>query len=281
MFRVARRILVAPLLVLCASGAVVTLDAGVAQAATTATVKVSGGTLKIRSGPATSWTIIGSLKNKAKVTIACQVAGQWIKGSVRSTTQWDQLSGGGYISHGYVVTKSAIPVCAPPPAVIPTGPLSTASKSAFIASAVPAAQQSQREYRVPTSVTLAQAILESGWGRSTLSQNDRNYFGMKCFGSPGPIAIACHTYSTNECDATHCFTTTASFRVYATTNDSFRDHGRLLATNSRYRAAFAYTHNPNQFAAEIHKAGYATDPQYTTKLVGLMTQYNLYQYDLK
>jgi flagellar protein FlgJ len=269
------------MLAVCATGAVVGFDVGVAHAATTASVKVSSGTLKVRSGPATSWSIVGSLKNRAKVTIVCQVPGQWVKGSVRTTTQWDRLTSGGYVSHAYIATSARIPVCAPPPAVIPSGPLSTASKSAFIASAVPPAQQSQREYAVPTSVTLAQAILESGWGRSTLSQNDRNYFGMKCFGNPGPIAVACHTYTTNECDATHCFATQATFRVYASTNDSFRDHGRLLATNSRYKPAFAYTRNPNQFAAEVHKAGYATDPGYTTKLVGLMAQYNLHQYDLR
>ena len=90
-------------------------------------------------------------------------------------------------------------------------------------------------------------------------------------------------YLTNECDPVTltCGQITDTFRVYNSPTDSFRDHGRQLATLPRYAAAFAYKTNPNQFAAEVHKGGYATDPNYTTKLVNLMTQYNLYQYDLR
>jgi flagellum-specific peptidoglycan hydrolase FlgJ len=149
----------------------------------------------------------------------------------------------------------------------------------FIAAAVGPARASQREFKVPASVTLAQAILESGWGQSDLTRDDRNYFGMKCFGSPGRIAIGCHDYRTTECDPLTCWEIVDSFRVYRSATDSFRDHGRQLATLDRYAPAFAYTNDPDRFAAEIHKSGYATDPEYPTKLVALMTRYNLYRYD--
>ena len=66
-------------------------------------------------------------------------------------------------------------------------------------------------------------------------------------------------------------------RLVSLTVDPARD---TPATLSRYAAAFNYQRDPNQFAAEVHKAGYATDPGYTTKLVNLMTTYNLYPSDL-
>jgi flagellar protein FlgJ len=49
--------------------------------------------------------------------------------------------------------------------------------------------------------------------------------------------------------------------------------------NSRYKNAFKYSTNPDQFAREIHKAGYATSPSYANDLIALMKQYNLYRYD--
>jgi flagellar protein FlgJ len=132
---------------------------------------------------------------------------------------------------------------------------------------------------VPASVTIAQAILESGWGRSGLSLVDHNYFGIKCFGSPGTIAIGCRSYPTTECNGNRCYRTTAQFRVYRTTADSFADHGRFLVVNQRYRKAFAYLKDPNRFAIEIHKAGYATSPTYSKNLIALMKLYNLYRFD--
>lgn len=302
MLRTARRLLLGPLMVVFASGAVLAVDAGAASAATvTGTVKVKG-TVVTRSAPTTYSASTGTVRNGGKVAIACKVNGQYVKGKVSSTTQWDRLTNGRYVSHGYVSSSKKISACPAPapapaptassaPATVPatapsavpvTGPLTTASNAAFLAAAAGPAQASQREFKVPASVTLAQAILESGWGKSKLSMNDRNYFGMKCFGNPGTIGVACRDYQTQECDKVTliCFPTTATFRVYNSPTDSFRDHGKQLATLTRYAAAFNFPKNPNQFAAEIHKAGYATDLTYTDKLVNLMTKYNLYQYDV-
>ena len=151
----------------------------------------------------------------------------------------------------------------------------------FIAAAVAPAQQGQREFQVPASVTIAQAILESGWGKSGLTRNDHNFFGIKCFnGVSGPIANGCHSYATYECEP-NCLPTTATFRTYANATDSFRDHGRFLVVNDRYAPAFAYTKDADQFLYQIWKAGYATSPTYPQNVGGLMKQYNLYQYDLK
>jgi flagellum-specific peptidoglycan hydrolase FlgJ len=70
------------------------------------------------------------------------------------------------------------------------------------------------------------------------------------------------------------------FRAYARAADSFIDHGLFFHQNPRYAAALAAVKDPQQFAREINKAGYATDPNYSTKLITLMDRYNLYAYDL-
>ncbi|HKT02016.1 MAG TPA: sporangiospore maturation cell wall hydrolase GsmA [Rugosimonospora sp.] len=152
----------------------------------------------------------------------------------------------------------------------------------FIAALAGPARASARTYRVPVSVTLAQAILESGWGASGLSTRDRNYFGIKCLsGVRGPYASGCRTYATRECGGGRCWSTSASFRVYRTLADSVADHGRFLVVNGRYATAFAYRNNPNQFAVRLQLSQYATSPTYAQNLQQLMRQYNLYRYDIK
>jgi uncharacterized protein YraI len=243
----------------------------------TGSVKSLDGTVNLRSGPSTASTIVGRAAHAAKLSISCAVRGDHVNGTVRATNQWDRLTNGRYISAGYVVSP-AVPVCsgaAAPTATVPT------TNAQFIKTAVPGAQRGWRDYGVPPSVTIAQAILESGWGRSGLAANDRNYFGIKCFnGRPGTIAAGCHTYKTSECTkAGRCFGTSASFRTYRAAADSFRDHGHFLRVNNRYRNAFKHTKDANQFLWQVWKAGYATDPNYYTKVTNLMRTYDLYRYD--
>ncbi|WP_051767747.1 glucosaminidase domain-containing protein [Amycolatopsis vancoresmycina] len=155
-------------------------------------------------------------------------------------------------------------------------PDTLAGNTDFIAVAGPAAQPGQAEFGVPASVTVAQAILESNWGRSAPGNN---YFGIKCgSGGHGPIAIGCQDLPTQECDP-GCHTVIASFRVYASMTDSFRDHGLFLRSNHRYDPAFDYPDNPDQFIREVAKAGYATDPNYAGKVIGLMGTYDLYRFN--
>ncbi len=235
--------------------------------------------VNIRTGPSTSYPVKRSVANGAKVQGVCGVVGSLVNGTVRSTTQWNRLSDGAYISHAYVVTPT-LHICPGTPATPVTTPSMTPAQ--FIAAAVPGAQRGWREYGVPASVTIAQAILESGWGRSGLSVTDRNYFGIKCQnGAYGNLANGCHVYNTSECDkAGNCFATTASFRTYGSMANSFRDHGNFLRVNSRYKPAFGYTKDANKFIWTVWKAGYATDPNYFTKVTTLMAQNKLYQYDI-
>ncbi|MBI1758596.1 MAG: sporangiospore maturation cell wall hydrolase GsmA [Actinobacteria bacterium] len=246
----------------------------------TGTVSTPGIPLNVRYGPRVRYAISMTLRNGTRLPIHCQTYGQLVRGFVKTTALWDRLPNGRYVSDAYVDTGSTdlvAPLCATTAPVPVTDPTPVPP---FVADAAGPAQQGYREFQVPASVTIAQAILESGWGRSLLTVNDNNYFGIKCGSSgAGPIATGCHDYPTTECDSTGCFPMIASYRVYRSIADSFRDHGRLLATLTRYQAAFQYVHDPDQFIAEVHNAGYATDPAYSAKVVGLMKLYNLYRYD--
>ncbi|MDO5500043.1 MAG: glucosaminidase domain-containing protein, partial [Propionibacteriaceae bacterium] len=157
--------------------------------------------------------------------------------------------------------------------------IDTSSRSAFIRSIAPLAQDGQRNYNVPASVAIAQSILESGWGTSRLTQQGNAYFGIKCTTARSPFVTGCIDMRTREVFNGTPTYIIDGFRTYASATDSFMDHGRFLNINSRYRAAFNYTDDPKQFIAEVHKAGYATDPAYTAMVVKLMDDYNLYQYD--
>ncbi|MEV6300335.1 sporangiospore maturation cell wall hydrolase GsmA [Actinoplanes sp. NPDC051861] len=243
----------------------------------TGRVRTADGAVNVRSGPSTLSAVVRKAANGTSVKVSCSVQGARVAGTVRTTTQWDRLTDGRYISHAYVVS-AAVKAC-PEPAPAPTPPALTPEQ--FIAAAVPGAQQGWRQYGVPPSVTIAQAILESGWGRSSLSATDRNYFGIKCqSGYYGPHATGCHVYRTTECDkAGKCFETADAFRTYASMARSFRDHGHFLRNNKRYAPAFTYTRDANKFIWTVWKAGYATDPKYYPKITGIMATYGLYRYD--
>lgn len=160
-------------------------------------------------------------------------------------------------------------------------PASALSAADFIAKTYRWAQAEEREYGVPASVALAQSMLESGMGESTLSRNANNWFGIKCSGTPSPHQNGCYAMQTWEVDANgNTYRTTAQFRKYDDPELSFIDHGRFLSQLARYRNAFNYTNNPDRFIYEVHLAGYATDPQYTNKVINLMQQHNLYQYNV-
>lgn len=139
------------------------------------------------------------------------------------------------------------------------------------------AQRVSKEYGVPTSVTLAQIILESSGkyanGLSGLAANHKNLFGVKGTGTNGSVSLP-----TKEVVNGQYITVNANFRSYSSYYDSLVDHAKLL-TNDRYSKHTAGATSPEQFAKGIHKAGYATDPSYSDKLIKIINDYNLKQYD--
>ncbi|MDR1355936.1 MAG: glucosaminidase domain-containing protein [Propionibacteriaceae bacterium] len=168
------------------------------------------------------------------------------------------------------------------PPILPsrTEPVDNSRTGKFIQSVVPFAQAEEREYGVPTSVSIAQAILETGWGRSTLNQIGLNYFGIKCTNVVSPYQDGCWNLSTSEYVNGKYVSVNAGFRTYATVANSFMDHGRFLTVNDRYAAAFNTT-TSDEFTRAVAAAGYATSPTYANTLISIMQGYNLYNYDLK
>ncbi|MBI4320389.1 MAG: glycoside hydrolase family 73 protein [Chloroflexi bacterium] len=152
------------------------------------------------------------------------------------------------------------------------------SQEAFINGAAPAARESQKETRVPASVTIAQAILESDWGTSLLTRLAKNYFGIKARERPGPAGVV--WMDTWEVISGRNITVKEPFRAYNSMLESFVDHGRFFLANSRYAKAIRNAADAKVFAKLIHDAGYATDPNYCTKLIALMDRFNLYAHDL-
>lgn len=147
----------------------------------------------------------------------------------------------------------------------------------FIQSIADAAVVSYERTGVPASVTIAQAILESYWGSSRLAREANNYFGIKAQTKPGPAGVV--RFDVWEVLGGQNVVRSEAFRSYNTVAESFMDHGSFFLENGRYSAAMAARNDAKQFAREISRAGYATDPAYAPKLIALMDRYNLYAYD--
>ncbi len=180
-------------------------------------------------------------------------------------------------------TGSALPpqVRVPAPTDRPVGLRSAGGSSqqqAFLDAAAQAARTATAQTGVPASVTVAQAILESDWGRSLLALDANNYFGMKAIGSLGSAGVVYMPTSEYD-DAGELYQTVSAFRAYTSFADSMADHDRLLGRAARYAAAMQAARDPKLFATLIAQAGYSTDPAYADKLVALMDRYNLYQLD--
>jgi len=131
------------------------------------------------------------------------------------------------------------------------------------------AEKQQKEHGIPSSIILAQGLLESGAGQSSFAKESNNHFGIKCNDWNGDKYY--HDDETkNEC-----------FRKYSQVLDSYEDHAIFLKSRSRY--AFLFNLDPTDYEGWAHglkKAGYATDPTYAYKLISIIENYNLHQYDL-
>jgi flagellum-specific peptidoglycan hydrolase FlgJ len=165
-------------------------------------------------------------------------------------------------------------------ATVRSAALDSGFQESYVGVAGPIARAIHAAYDLPASVTVAQSILESNWGRSKLSTAELNYFGFKCATptSPGPLALRCARYPTTECVPAPCHPVDAFFRSYASVDDSFRDYGRLLTTSSNYAAALPSRSDPDAFIRAVARK-YATDPEYANKVIRLMDQYDLRRFD--
>lgn len=136
-----------------------------------------------------------------------------------------------------------------------------------------------KQYQILPSLTIAQAILESGWGLSELAQKSNNLFGIKA-GSDWKGDSVPH--ETKEWQNGTYITTTARFRKYSSINESVLDHARFFHTPAWRELRYAHVIGETDYKKacyEVKKAGYATDIGYPVKLIKLIEEYKLYQYD--
>lgn len=141
------------------------------------------------------------------------------------------------------------------------------SAATFVSQHNAAAQQVARESGIPAAFMLGQAAHETGWGRSHIrgadGSNSFNLFGIKAgAGWNGKVA----EITTTEYIGGQPRKVVAKFRAYDSYADSFRDYARLIGNSPRYAKVMDNLHSPQSFAANLQQAGYATDPQYASKL---------------
>ncbi|MBH3308705.1 flagellar assembly peptidoglycan hydrolase FlgJ [Pseudomonas mosselii] len=144
---------------------------------------------------------------------------------------------------------------------------------AFVATMLPMAEQAAKRIGIDPRYLVAQAALETGWGKSVMRNPDgsssHNLFGIKATGNwQGGEARAI----TSEFRGGQFVKETAAFRSYDSYQDSFHDLVSLLQNNNRYKDAVGAADNPEQFARELQKAGYATDPDYARKIISIARQ---------
>ncbi len=150
---------------------------------------------------------------------------------------------------------------------------SNAHSQQFIESVAPGAISGWHKYGVLPSITVAQAILESGWGRSSLSTQAHNLFGIK--GSYNGHSV---TMRTREVYGGRSVYINDAFRAYANNSESVEDHGNFLYVNRRYHNLLGDT-NYASVARKLRADGYATDPNYANALIRLVQTYGLNQLD--
>lgn len=150
---------------------------------------------------------------------------------------------------------------------------SNARNQNFIESVAPGAINSWKQYGVLPSITVAQAILESGWGNSTLASQYHNLFGIK--GSYNGQSV---NMNTSEYYGGRYVNIVDGFRAYPNNSASVEDHGNFLYSNSRYHNLLGDT-NYVSVANKLRADGYATAPNYASALINLVQTYNLTQLD--
>jgi flagellar protein FlgJ len=152
------------------------------------------------------------------------------------------------------------------------------SPQEFVAAMLPMAEKAAEKIGVEARYLVAQAALETGWGKSIIRQQDgsssHNLFGIKTHNSwDGESARV----QTTEYQGGKAVKEAASFRAYDSYAQSFEDYVSFLQSNGRYQDALSATDNPERFVRELQQAGYATDPQYARKVTQIARKMQTYQ----
>ena len=139
----------------------------------------------------------------------------------------------------------------------------------YIEKFAPIAVKKMHTHKIPASITLAQGVLESGSGRSELAMKSNNHFGIKCHTNWTGESVTHDDDEKGEC-----------FRKYEYPETSYEDHSAFLTQRKRYEFLFSYsTKDYKKWARGLKDAGYATDPKYPEKLIKIIEDYQLHEFD--
>ncbi len=156
--------------------------------------------------------------------------------------------------------------CIESTAQLPSGKL---TKEEYIRLYKDIAIKEMNTFGIPSSITLAQGILESSSGNSVLAKKANNHFGIKCHEDWPGESFHMDDDEKNEC-----------FRKYNDPYDSFKDHSVFLASRNRYASLFNLDiADYKGWAKGLKSAGYATNPKYPQLLINIIEEYELYKYD--
>lgn len=154
----------------------------------------------------------------------------------------------------------------------------TSEKQSFIDKIAPEAMKLKTTYSVFPSITIAQAILESDWGKSQLAAEYHNLFGVKADANQKFKEMTTQEYVDGKWE-----TVTAKFRVYDSYADSILEHAQLFQNGTSWNADqyknFKAATTYQAAAKALETDGYATDPGYAEKIIEIIEQYHLDQYD--
>ena len=216
--------------------------------------------------PAATNTVLP--RRATSTTAAITGSGPLYNGDWLARAEADKASGGQMQVYGRAMAQ------------IPLAPAKKAFSSAdeFVNTMLPMAKEAADRIGVDPRYLVAQAALETGWGKSVMRAQDgsssHNLFGIKASSNwKGDSARAI----TSEFRNGAMVKETAEFRSYASYKDSFHDLVTLLQTNNRYQDVVKSADNPEQFVRELQKAGYATDPNYASKISQIAKQMNSFE----
>lgn len=161
---------------------------------------------------------------------------------------------------GFLLVFLSLKINAQPPQALAYSYINTFAKEAV---------DQMLEYKIPASVTLAQAIFESGCGNSALAKRSNNHFGIKCHTQWGGDTIRKSDDDYDEC-----------FRKYTTVKESYADHSHFLTSRDRYNSLFKLKVTDYRgWCRGLKKYGYATYAYYPEVLIKIIEEYRLYEYD--
>jgi len=166
------------------------------------------------------------------------------------------------LSNGVTPTSATQPATSAPE-------VTAEEREKFISGLMPHATEAARELGVDPQSLVAQAALETGWGRSQPGGDSNNLFGIKAGASWNGQSVQANT---EEFAGAESRRVDADFRAYASPRESMQDYVRLIRDNPRYAGALNTGSDVQAFATALQRGGYATDPDYARKLVAVAAE---------